>query len=185
MFNGDKQIIESGSHNIQAGRDVNISTNYYSGYCPAKIVFYENDICDVINEFDQYTELFASDSRDNTENTEFEFIFKSEKNELNNLSEEYFEIICDSFLEYFEKIKNFLGLPQNKEILKKYRKSALQLKIHIGVIRKRFEYFEDVLNHVTYEIVDNTSYEKIKSNPDLVILFINFMYWNCDIGRKV
>lgn len=119
MFNGDKQTIESGSHNIQAGGDVNISTNYYSGYCPAKIVFYENDICDVINEFDQYTELFAGDPIDNTENTEFDFIFKSEKNELNNLSEEYFEIICDSFLEYFEKIKHFLGLPQNKEILKK------------------------------------------------------------------
>lgn len=184
MFNGNEQTIENGDNNIQAAGDVNITNNYYSGYCPAKIVFFEDDICDVINEFAQYTDLFDEEEGKGSNGTEFDFVFKTEKNKLNNLSEDYFQTICEGFLEYFGKIKQFLELPQNKSFLRKYKKSALQLKVHIEVIRKNFEYFEQILNYVTYEIVNNTTHEKIKSNPDLIILFINFMYWNCDIGKK-
>ena len=177
-----KQSIVDGDNNIQASRDVNINNNYFMNYEPAQIVFHEADICEVINTFKNYTDLFDDNLED--DGKELEIILKPEKNRINNLSEDYFKNICENFLPFFKKVDIFLKAPQNKKITRKYRSIALQLNNHIAVIRKNYNYFEEVLNKIVIDVRDTLSMQGKSIEVDVLIVFINYMYWNCDIGRR-
>lgn len=177
----DKQTIKEGNGNIQARGDVAVTNNYFRDYQPGVIRFYEGDICEVLSRFDEY--ISNEEVEETVEIDEYELIEKPEKNQLNNLSDEYFKMICDEYLTYFKKIDAFLRAPQNKEYLKMYRKTAAQLKFRIGVIRKKFEFFEEVLEEILLEVVANKESNVVK-NIDVFIIFLNFMYWNCDIGKR-
>ena len=177
-----EQVVENGNNNLQAGRDAKVINNYFSEYRPVGIRFYEDDICMVLNAFNEYCDN-VEDLKQDMDIDEFEMVGKPEKNRLNNLSEEYFQTICDEYLPYFKKVESFLKAPQNKLFLKNYRKTADQIKFRIGVLRKYYEYFEDVLNVILNEIIADKESVVVK-DIDVFIIFINYMYWNCDIGRR-
>lgn len=176
------QKIENGNGNIQAQGDVAVVNNYFRDYQPSIIRFYEGDICKVLEKFKEYI-AGIEEPEESISLSELELIEKPEKNCLNNLSEDYFETICEEYLTYFWKIDLFLKAPQNKEYMKLYRKTAMQLNFRIGVLRKRFEYFEEVLHEILNNIISNDESSVVK-NIDVFIVFINYMYWNCDIGKR-
>lgn len=182
MLRTNKQRIEEGDGNIQSNGDVQVTYNYFSDYQPSVIRFYEGDICEVLEKFNSYLEEDNGNSS-GLQVDEFEVVDKPEKNRLNNLSVEYFQMICEEYLTYFRKIDVFLKAPQNKKYLAMYRKTAAQLKFRIGVIRKKFVYFEDVLESILMDVIGNKE-SSIVTNIDLFIVFINYMYWNCDIGKR-
>lgn len=182
MIRGTEQTIENGSGNIQAARDVNIVNNhYFKGYKPVGIRFYENDICIVLEAFNTYSNSYFEEP--NLHDKEFELICKPEKNQINNLSPEYFQIICDEYLPYFRKVEKFLKAPQNKDYLRYYKKTAIQINFRIGVLKKYFTHFEDILNQILNDIIGNLD-SNIVNDIDLFIIFMNYMYWHCDIGRR-
>lgn len=128
----DRRLVKKGNNNIQALGNVYIE-NYFSDYHPTRIVFYEVDLCNIIEEFDKYTDFYDNSDIETSSDDEFKYLLKPEKNILNKLSDESFDIILEDFLPYFNKVKTFLELPQNKELLKKYKKSVVQLKVHITI----------------------------------------------------
>ena len=174
MFNSSEQTISNGNGNVQAQGDVNIN-NYFQNHEYIHINVYEKDIFNVIEQFD-----------DNIENNDLEFdlIEKERKNELNKLSPEYFQVICDDFLPLFYKIDDFLKSPQNKEALKKYRKVACFLKHSITAKRDKFGAFEEVLDDIVCTLVRNITISGATIDAVNVVVFLNYMYWNCDIGRR-
>ena len=58
MQSENRQSIGVGSGNVQA-RDITVQ--YFSNYHPSVLRFYENDICMVIEEFNNYIEEFGDD----------------------------------------------------------------------------------------------------------------------------
>lgn len=178
------QEIQNGSNNIQTGRDANIiNINCFKTYKPHAIRFYEKDICTVIEAFNVYVDEIKNDLEKVDLDREFQLTEKPKKNKLNNLSEEYFKMICEEYLPYFNKIDVFLRAPQNKAYLNKYRKTVAELKFRISTLRKHYEYFEDVLTAILNEVL-NSGNDSIIEHRDVFIIFINYMYWNCDIGRR-
>ena len=174
------QRIGFGNGNIQANGDVTIQ--YFKNDQPLVLRFYENDICMVIEQFNNYiTEL--DDNVEITDQSTLEYVEKPEKNRINNLSEEYFQSICENYLPYFRKIDEFLKAPQNKKYLKKYKATAKELKFKIDVERKNYQYFEEILNAILLNVLNGNN-PSIIENRDVFIVFLNYMYWNCDIGRR-
>ena len=186
MFNTSEQTIESGNNNIQAGGNVVQEQNYIYNNTPIHITVYEKDIFNVIEQFDKNIDLFEELDfvGDVAENTEYDFAEKAKKNQLNKLSDEYFSIICEDFLPFFYKIDAFLFAPQNKKVLKKYQKVALQLKIAIQAKRDKFDKFEAVLDDIANTLMHNIDADSGTVDATTVVIFLNYMYWNCDIGRK-
>lgn len=184
MFNSSEQTISNGNGNVQAPGDVNIN-NYFQNHEYIHINVYEKDIFNVIEQFEENIDLFDGFD-DNIENNDLEFdlIEKERKNELNKLSPEYFQVICDDFLPLFYKIDDFLKSPQNKEALKKYRKVACFLKHSITAKRDKFGAFEEVLDDIVCTLVRNITISGATIDAVNVVVFLNYMYWNCDIGRR-
>ncbi|PJZ64117.1 hypothetical protein CH371_19835 [Leptospira wolffii] len=175
MGNNPKQSIE-GDGNQQAGRDifnVNISTAE-----EIKFIFYEKDIAEVIVHFDaQKTKVF--NGVDNLERIDIE-----EKNQKNNLSPTYFEFIEENSLSSFKRMDAFLRSPGNQEFLEMYRNTTTEIQ-HKILSSGSFtaQPFEKVLAAI-YEGVMKNAPENIKKQRTLVLKFIHYMYWNCDIGLK-
>ena len=184
MLNTKEKTISNGDGNIQAQGNVDISQNYFIDYKPTHITFYEQNIFAVIEEFNNNLDLFEGNEVENISAEEFENIDKTEKNRLNKLSDEYFDTICGEFLPYFYKIDNFLKAPQNKSILLKYRKIAQQLKVSIVANRRKFDYFEEILDDIVATVIRVIRDSGQDFDVNVIIIFLNYMYWNCDIGRR-
>lgn len=184
MFNSSEQTISNGNGNVQAQGDVNIK-NYFQNHEHIHINVYEKDIFNVIEQFEENIDLF-DEFDDNVENNDLEFdlVEKERKNGLNKLSPEYFQVICDDFLPLFYKIDDFLKSPQNKEALKKYRKVAYFLKHSITAKRDKFGAFEEVLDDIVSTLVRRIAISGVTIDAVNVVVFLNYMYWNCDIGRR-
>ncbi|UKS29948.1 hypothetical protein LOZ80_13815 [Paenibacillus sp. HWE-109] len=143
------------------------------------LTFYEEDIKDLILFFAEECEDIKS-SLDNfdLDGPEIEI-----KNVINNLSDEYFKHIRDKHLSYFSKIKNFLADPRNRKFLKMYTSTTDELQFKITSKRSDFNKFEEILIYlVDYILLRNI--DKLRSDRNLIWVFIHFMYWNCDIGDK-
>lgn len=177
----NRQSIGMGNGNVQANGNVTIQ--YFSNYHPSVLRFYENDICMVIEQFNNYITEIGDDNIENIDESDLVYVEKPEKNRINNLSEEYFQSICEDYLPYFRKIDDFLKAPQNKKYLKKYKTTARELKFKIDVERKNYQYFEEILNAILLNVLNGNN-QSIIENRDIFIVFLNYMYWNCDIGRR-
>ena len=70
------------------------------------------------------------------------------KNELNNLSRDYFEFLKNHSLQYFEEIEKFLRDPKNEPYMKMYSNTVSDLQDAITVERNRFNEFEHVIKHL-------------------------------------
>ena len=103
------------------------------------------------------------------------------KNELNELSKEYFDNVIKRNLIYFEQIRAFLMDSINGEYLIKYENTIDDINAKIIIHRKDFEKFEMVLEFL-YDYIIISSDEELKGKRRLVRLFLHYMYYNCDIG---
>ena len=176
----DKQNIK-GDSNVQAARDANVTVNHFTDNKPKAIHFYEQDIKDVIEEFSSgFTQNVSSSPSDIMS---FDYIEKEEKNKLNSLSDDYFQYIQDEHLPYFYKVDGFLKDPKNDELLEKYRETAFEINSQIQTKRSQYKSFDEILGSLYDGLLAKGSSVLVK-NRTLYIVFFNYMYWNCDIGKK-
>ncbi len=172
----------NGNNNTQAQGDITYTYNF-ENYKPKAIHFYEKDIKNVIEEFSGYFNQNKSEVSGDIYDGEFDYTEKVEKNRLNSLSEDYFEYIQSEHLQYFYKIDSFLKDPKNKTLLDNYNKTAFEIKFKIQTMRSLFSSFDEILGELYNGLVDK-NVSGLEENRDLYIVFITYMYWNCDIGKK-
>jgi len=143
--------------------------------------FYEKDLQEIIIVFSKTKILKNELSAIQSDLTRIPI---EEKNRLNNLGKVYFDnVLKDSFSD-FEKIKCFLEDPINDEYKTKYYNTVTDLQDEIIVHREEYNAFEEILNHLYKLILDKTN-NNLMTNRKLIRVFLHYMYFNCDIGRKV
>jgi len=142
--------------------------------------FYEKELKDVIIVFSEQSKSISTEVKSYI--TSFIVINKEKKNELNNLSEDYFEFLKNHSLQYFEDIEKFLRDPKNEPYMKMYSNTVSDLQDAITIERNRFNEFEHVIKHLVEYTVGNNE-DKLKDLRKIVRVFIHFMYFNCDIGK--
>jgi len=144
------------------------------------IVFYENDIVEIINII---SEDFKSITNDiNIDDEEFKYLDKEQKNIKNNLSKEYFDLMKQESLAYFSKITLFLTDPKNKSFLEKYKDFISEINNKIVIRKDEFDKFEKIFEYIfNYITLKN---KKSLNSKRFVWVFLHFMYFNCDLGQK-
>ena len=142
--------------------------------------FYEKDLQEVITVFAQHLSTIAKATTEYI--VTFDSIQKEEKNQINNLSADYFEFIKSHSLQYFEKIDDFLKDPKNIIYTKYYSNTVSDLQAKIIIERTRFNDFMYLIEHLVDFVVFNNQ-ERLKDLRDIVRVFVHFMYFNCDIGK--
>ena len=105
-----------------------------------------------------------------------------EKNVINNLTEVYAKEIQKEYLLDFPKIKKFLGMPENKDVLEKYQSASEEFKFEIISHRKDYQTFDQVLNYLYKHLIDRDCDLRERKRLTRTMLF--YMYWNCDIGTE-
>lgn len=171
-----------GNDNIQAAGDVNITN--INNYKPSAKIFYPQDIKSVIEGLSVCFGNMCPDSPSGTDTYEFEYVEKEKKNKINSLSEEYFQHIQDEHLMYFSKVEAFLSDPKNRSVLEQYNKTARMFRYRIACIRNRFNSFDEIIGTICTEMFECRE-ELLIGKEEVCIILVNFMYWNCDIGKKV
>jgi hypothetical protein len=146
----------------------------------APLRFYEKELRDVIIVFSEQSKAISTEAKSYI--TSFTVIEKEKKNELNNLSKDYFEFLKNHSIQYFEEIESFLRDPKNDPYLKMYSNTVSDLQDAITVERSRFNEFEHVIKHLIDYTVGNNE-DKLRDLRKIVRVFIHFMYFNCDIGK--
>lgn len=110
------------------------------------------------------------------------FIDKDKKNELNKLSQEYFDDVIKKHYIYFDFIKTFLSDPINTKIKDLYEDTIDELNAKIAIFRNEYAAFENILEELYDHVI--TSNPDLKFKKRLVRVFLNYMYCSCDIGKK-
>ncbi|MDR1897762.1 MAG: hypothetical protein LBR10_13330 [Prevotellaceae bacterium] len=146
----------------------------------APLRFYEKDLQKVIIVFSEQRKAISTETKDYL--TSYPIIDKERKNELNNLSKEYFDFIKNRSLQYFEEIESFLQNPKNESYTKMYSNTVSDLQASIILERNKFTEFERVIEHIV-NILTNNNDDKLKDLREIIRVFVHFMYFNCDIGR--
>ncbi len=142
--------------------------------------FYEKDLREIIIIFSEQTKAISTEARSYI--TNFTIIAKEKKNELNNLSKDYFEFLKSHSLQYFEEIENFLRDPKNETYQRMYSNTVSDLQAKIILNRNSFTSFMRLIEHLVDYTVESNG-DKLKDLRKIVRVFIHFMYFNCDIGK--
>ncbi len=145
----------------------------------APLRFYEKDLREIIIVFSEQSKAISVEAKNYI--TSFIVIDKEKKNELNNLSKEYFEFLKNNSLQYFEEIKQFLRDPKNEIYTIMYSNTVSDLQEVIIIERSRFNEFEHIIKHLVEHIVVNNK-DELQNLRKIARVFIHFMYFNCDIG---
>jgi len=138
--------------------------------------FNEEDLKDIVLAFSNI-DVKISDFPEIPEERDIE-----KKNELNNLSKDYFDTVLKRNMTYFDQITAFLNDPDNKELLEKYKNTIADLNEEITIHRNEYEKFEMILNHLYKIVLDK--FPNLKDKRRLVRVFLHYMYYNCDIGKN-
>lgn len=144
-------------------------------------IFYEKDIKEIIDVFISQQQTVVS--KNTLDSQEFVNVPKEKKNKLNNLSAEYFSFIQQHSQSYFNKIDTFLKMPKNGTYQKYYKSIVSDLGAKIALERTDFIRFEDLLERLINTIIRN-NFDDLRTKRNLVRIFLHFMYFNCDIGKK-
>lgn len=118
----------------------------------------------------------------NAESEEFYLAKWKEKNQINNLSDSYFQnVVVSDSLCHFAKIEEFLKNPRNSQWKKKYENVAFQFRCKYNTHRGAFGAFEAIFEDIFNRL-------KLRGNlPEddkLVYIFLHYMYCTCDIGDR-
>ncbi|MFR5471109.1 MAG: ABC-three component system protein [Romboutsia sp.] len=166
----------------QAGRDNNVN-NYSFNFSISdieNITFYEDEIKDVIIFFNK-----CKDDISPPMYTDLKSIDIEDKNRKNKLSQTYFNEINEKSLPQFGKIRAFLKDPRNEEYVEMYENTVTDLQNIVLTHINSVDSFEKIITKLYQYVVDaqrdDKSFIKIRKK---VLLFLHFMYYNCDIGIK-
>nr|DAU88792.1 MAG TPA: hypothetical protein [Caudoviricetes sp.] len=177
---GITQEAYSGEDTYQAGRDNNITKITYAALSSDNIFFYDDDIKDVIEFF--YENLDSLNDTPFPDNKPIDLLSKNLKNKLTN---NYFEEIKEKYLPQFGKIRSFLGNPRNEKYVKMYITTTEELQSLCLSLIPSVDCFDKIFQLLYQYIIrkreKDTKFMKIRTK---VLLFLHFMYYNCDIGIK-
>jgi hypothetical protein len=107
----------------------------------------------------------------------------NDKNNLNNLSDEYAKLINENMIHYFDDITNFLAQPENDKLKNLYDEVAEEFNMKIMAHKQEFDLFDRVLNYL-YDLLIGRDMD-LKRNKKLTRVFLHYMYYYCDIGDNV
>jgi hypothetical protein len=143
-------------------------------------VFYEADIRNVIVLFSKNSNWM--DTEPIKDVSCLDYTDKECKNALNKVNDAYFTDIKENSLKYFRDIEKFLKDPKNAEYRQMYINTVYDLRGYI--LRNTDKYtFVELLESIIEHIVGNNNLDIFKVRA-LVRVFVHFMYWECDIGKK-
>lgn len=140
--------------------------------------FYEDDLKTLITRF--ATINFDSEELQEIKRNN-DRIPISEKNDLNKLSQAYFDNIFKKSMNDFSKIETFIKSPKNTEIQNFYDNTIDDIQSKIIVKRSEFNTFEKIIEHL-YDFVFNSHSDELKNDRRLIRTFLHYMYFHCDIG---
>ena len=130
---------------------------------------------------DTFHENIGSMAAAVTSADQFSWTYIDEKNKINNLTEKYFKNIKETSLPHFSDIESFLQDPRNEKQLGEYLNVAYEIKAKYAVKKESFASFDEVIAYVYDYAVEN--FPELKANRRHLLVFLHFMYCNCDIGE--
>jgi len=137
--------------------------------------FDESDIKEIVDSFDK---VFV---KKNIESGDIPVRDILKKNKINNLTEEYFHGVIVKNMVYFNQIDDFLQDPMNAESLNKYENTIEDINAQIILRRADFDTFDNVIEYIYKFVMLNNA--ALKPKRRLVRLFLQYMYYLCDIGK--
>lgn len=140
--------------------------------------FYEKDLKEIIVKFSEIKEQLKETVQ--IKQDQFKFIDKPRKNELNKLSQEYFDFLKKNSLADFHKIETFLKDPANLKYKNYYDNTVSDLQGKIVIKRSEYSDFDKLLETLFDYIFENSP--GLKDRRKLIRVFLHYMYYNCDIG---
>lgn len=144
----------------------------------APLHFAHQDISEIVKEFNKtWDRKLDSDAK-----YDFSYVEIEKKNQINGLTEDYFNYIKQDSEKYFWQITDFLQNPINSEYENLYSGLADELKGKLITNRDNFSNFDEALEYVHNYCIENNPY--LSKNKKLLKVFIHYMYCNCDIGKK-
>lgn len=141
--------------------------------------FDEQDLKNLIIEF--HKSIPDTGIRQRSEE-DFTYISMERKNELNQLSQTYFDDVIKRNITYFDSIGNFLRDPINTSLKDIYEDTVDELNAKIVLNRIEYNDFENLLEDLYNYVISNNS--ELAGKKRLIRLFLHYMYCNCDIGEK-
>lgn len=144
--------------------------------------FDESDLKSVIKAFHKY--LPSSDTIDKNV-IDFSYIEMEKKHELNKLSKKYFDNVIQRHYSHFESIRSFLKDPINKPLKEQFDDLVDELNAKITIHQNEYFAFEKLLDELYDYVISNNTEFFGSGRKRIVRVFINYMYCNCFIGKKV
>lgn len=105
----------------------------------------------------------------------------TEKNQLNNMSEDFAATLRKLYFKEMANIRQFLYDPINEQFKASYQEAVEEFQLKIVAKRGDFDTFDDVFNYLFDLLVGRSGI--LRSNRRLTRAVLYYMYWNCDIGR--
>jgi hypothetical protein len=145
------------------------------------IRFNWNDLQEIITSLHETVKKFSPNTNGKYD---FTYLDLEQKNALNGLGGDYFSVMRNEHEPYFGIIDEFLRSPASIKILDSYLEIVEELRAKIAADQRKFGQFEKMLIEFMDAAIQNMpSHLSIKRK--VLHILISFMYFNCDIGRKV
>ncbi len=108
-----------------------------------------------------------------------------QKNAINNMTADYARELRKKYLEEASKIRAFLAAPENLELLRLYESVIDEFQLKIIANRSDHQTFDKVMEYLVDLLFGRDPILRKHGHKRLTRALLFYMYWNCDIGRKV
>lgn len=147
----------------------------------SSIEIHPQDMEKLILHFDENIDLFSGHSVAPPD-PEFTPPLLKPKNQLNSLSNDYFESSIVEDMPSFETIRDFLSNPRNAEWRKRYANVSKQFRNKYQTHRGDFGAFETIFDDIFNRLRQRG---QIAGQDALIYTFLHYMYCSCDLGRRI
>lgn len=106
----------------------------------------------------------------------------AEKNKLNDMPEDYAEILLKKCLKETHPIRQFLAAPENKRYIDLYMNIIEEFQFKIIAHKKDYQTFDKLMEYMIDLLFQRDPV--LARNKKLTRLMLFYMYWNCDIGKN-
>lgn len=124
---------------------------------------------------------------DHIEDIEIELIFpyieKPDKNSINNMSSDYFSLIKEHSMPYFDQVESILRDPRQKITKSAYKACAHELNRKLITYRSKFENFDQVMEWAFEDLFQKCS-SILKVDNRVIRIVLDYMYFSCDLGKR-
>lgn len=144
----------------------------------APLIVRPDDLAEVIEGFKEAVELGTTDEDRSVPTPRTSM---TDKNPINNMSDEFSDILQKYYFQEMVNIRRFLYHPINEHYKAIYQEAVEEFQLKIIAKRDDFDTFDNMFNHLYELLVDRSGI--LRSNRKLTRTILYYMYWNCDIGR--